>query len=247
MAKANNMSDYDNPQITPYDRLLFVLKYRRRHVFWRIACYSLVILLLASLAFVTPLASQHGLVFLLLFELLLVFLLFSGIFQVVDLVFFKEIRLYPDRIAKAWIFGSEREIKLIDARLTNPPTRLKAKMICNQDTKWFLRAFKGIFYYEDLPDPKETKKLNYLLAALSGRKARELEEASTLEKLIKDGSTPRVVDKRALNDLDNAVLRDYMEEKKFNRTANRALIVVAVCALLAIVILWFFIIWGKSI
>ena len=234
--------------ITSYDRPLFVLRYRRGQRLLRIDVWSLACLLWLGFALAIPFVMKHGFFEFALafsFELISIFLLSRLIFEIVDLIFLKEVRLYQDRIVKAWKFGGEREIVLAHARLEKTFGAIRAKTIYDPDTNWFLRPVKGVLYYEDLPAPKDAKKLNYLLAALSGRKPREVEEAVVIEKLIGAGDTPRILDKRTLDNIDVAVAHDYIEEKKFNRGVNVAFIVLTLFGvILPIFLLWFGIWWS---
>jgi hypothetical protein len=104
-----------------------------------------------------------------------------------DLLLFKEIRLYRDRIVRVWKGIGERAIRLADARLSsNFRGGLRAKVICHQDTSWLGAIAKGVNYNEELADPKDVLNLNSLLAELSGRKVEEFEETTRLKTFIKD-------------------------------------------------------------
>jgi len=240
------MPDYSEPQTTSHDEPLFVLKYRRGHVVFRIFCLSLIVLVFSVILLGIAFAGKDGFVFRLACELLFVLLLIYFILKLVGLALFKEIRLYEDRMVKVSKLTGDTEIRLAEARFQNASSAaLRAKRLASRDTKWFLSPFKGIFYYEDLPDPKDAKKLNYLLAALSGKKIREFEEATTIDALIKEGCAPQIVDRYTLDKLDSEILRDYIEEKKFNRAANKGLVVAVLLLLVAMLILVFFIVSGK--
>jgi hypothetical protein len=173
------------------DQPLFVLNYRRGHVFLRMLCFSLIILFILGIAFVTPITGKQALVLLLFVEIVCGLLLFSFIFQAVDLLFFREIRLYHDRVVKVWAFARRREITLENARLANTSTQgIRSKSVCNQDATWLSARFKGIFYYEDLPNPEDMKKWYRLLADLSGRNAEDFEQPGIrMDRLIKGAKT----------------------------------------------------------
>jgi hypothetical protein len=240
------MTDSYETQTTSFNEPLFVLRYRNGDTYFRIFCLSLGTLLFFGIALGALFAGKDGFVIRLFLVGLSGFVLFSGIFQVVDLLFFKEIRLYRDRMVKVWKLIGEREIRLADARFQNASSRaIRARRLVTRDSRWSLSPFKGIFYYEDLPDPKEAKKFNYLLAALSGRKVRELEDATTIETLIKEERAPRIFDRHALAKLYSEALVDYLEEKKFARSAIKASIIAELFPLLAVLIIVFFLIRGK--
>ena len=88
-----------------------------------------------------------------------------------------------------------------------------------------------------------SEKLYHLLAALSGRRPQELELAIVFERFIKDGDAPRVLDNHTLENIDNAVLHDYLEEKKFNREVSLAFIIMTFFLLIVPILLLCFAIW----
>jgi hypothetical protein len=83
--------------------------------------------------------------------------------------------------------------------------------------------------------------MNHLLAALSGRSVREIEEGKA-GRLIKERSAPRVVDKRTLDNLDSQVLSECTEEKDFNRRANIAFVFLCL-GFLPLLMHWFYVMW----
>ncbi len=127
--------------MTPHGEPLFVLRYRRGHALFRIVVWSLSFLLWLGFALAIPFAAKPGFlgfVLLLCFESLLLFFLFRLFLEVVDLMFIKEVRLYQDRIVKAWKFGGERQIGLAQAKLEKAlGAAIAAKRIYHQDTEWF--------------------------------------------------------------------------------------------------------------
>jgi hypothetical protein len=218
------MTDHFKPQVLSSDEPLFVLKYRRGHRLLRIFCFSLGTLFFSLFA-LTPLVvpyQLHELIVLVLAEPFLALLLLLSILQMAHLLSFKEIRLYQDKIVQVRRCGGEIEIRLADAHFTVPSGGIRAKRIHDQDTKWFPGLFKGISYYEDLPQAKDALKLNLLLAALSGRSVRELGEITKMERLIRKGGALRTLATSTLDNLDNEVLQAYLEEKRYYRAENKA-------------------------
>ena len=150
---------------------------------------------------------------------------------------FREVRLYQDRIVKAWKWIGAKEIKLENASFTTSiPGGRNARTVCNQDTKWYLRGITGIFYHEDLADPKEVKKLNSLLAYLSNRKLQEIEYPTKLKKLIKEGESPRLAEGYTFN---QDLLNEDAGEREFIRIANMGLLLFFVIVILTMCILWY--------
>jgi hypothetical protein len=124
---------------------------------------------------------------------LLLFFIFAPF--LVDMLLFKEIRLYRDRIVKEWRLVGSRELDLADVGLMSQgwsAMGIGAKCFFKQGMGpfWrFLMSFVhqiGITYKEHLADPKKVKQLNSLLAELSGRRIEEFEQTVTMEKFIKD-------------------------------------------------------------
>jgi hypothetical protein len=221
------MTDHFKPQISSGDEPLFVLKYRRGHRFLRIFCFSLGTLFFSGFALGAALVPEHRfheLILVVLGELVFALLLLLSILQIAHLLSFREIRLYQDRIVQVRRCGSEIEIRLADARHSGNRLGFRPTRIHDQDTGWFPGLFKGISYYEDLPDPKDALKLNLLLAALSGRSVRELGEITKMERLIKKGGALRTLATSTLDNLDNEVLQAYLEEKRYHRAENKGLI-----------------------
>jgi hypothetical protein len=122
-------------------------------------------------------------------------LVLLSIRSIVELLSFKEIRLYRDKMVQVRRWGiAEAEVKLADASLTSSDSRgLRTKSIFNQDMKiyrgWLVRSllfWKIIVYEETLATPDDARKLKGLLAHLSGRTIEELE--GELDRLLKAGT-----------------------------------------------------------
>ena len=114
-----------------------------------------------------------------------------------DMLLFKEIRLYRDRIVKEWRLVGSRELDLAQAGLMSQGWSawgIGAKCFFKQGMSpiWrFLMSVVhqiGITYKEHLADPKMVKQLNSLLAELSGRKIEEFEQTVTMEKFMNDAT-----------------------------------------------------------
>jgi hypothetical protein len=235
------MNDKDRLGIAPHDEPLFVLRYKKgRLCFFAFHCFLSALFILAF-AILIPLIDKYGLPFVFLAEVVFWPVFFAIALQLVDLLSVKEIRLYQDRIVRVGKSMRSRGIRLADARVITTTSRmLNTKLFCNRYTKGLLSRYQGILYYEDLADPNEIRKLNRLLAALSGRRVREFAQAIDMERLIKDGNSPRTVTDYAFDEQD---LRDEQQEKQFGSTSNRAFLVLFFFLMLGACILWFAIIW----
>lgn len=232
------MNSNPRSEFEPANGPLFVLRYRRRHSWLRIIVFAFGALLLGAIAFLVPYQGKFDIIF----RPFMVLLFFASILTLIDLFLFEELRLYQDRIVLVRKLGVDREIELANAMWANTSTRgMVRKSVFDQDTNkrlaWVLAffAFRGISYYEDLPDPQDVRKLNALLASWSGRRAEDIAQSWTNGKLIKEGSKPRVIDKRALDE----ALSQRAEPSDYDRSVNRALVVMALFVLLgAAVLVW---------
>ncbi|AFM25501.1 hypothetical protein [Desulfomonile tiedjei] len=168
------------------DQPLFILKYRWLRKSIPISGLVLCVLFVGICTFFAPGVKLSSRII-----GLFIFLLF--LLRLIDLLLFREIRLYKDRIAKVWKLTGTREIMLANARLRsywNPTLGVCGKSISNQNLNehwgWILNVFllSGVSYLEHLADPKDVKKLNSLLAEISGRKIEDFEQTAMFRKLI---------------------------------------------------------------
>jgi len=208
--------------MSPQDEPLFVLKYRRSRVFLWLVFYLFVALLFGVCTLV-PSLTKDGFVFALLGKFVFGLMSLFGLFQFIDLLLFKEIRIYQDRIVKVWKCIGARGIKLSDAGLTMAiPSGRLGRTVFNLGTKRYLRGITCIFWLDDLACPKEVKKLNSLLAHLSGIKLKEIEWPVPLKKLFKEGASPRSAKGYTFNE---DLLNEDPGEREYDRAAKMSLIV----------------------
>jgi hypothetical protein len=184
------MTDQDELGIKSSDELLFVMRYRGYHVFLRAIVFAFSLIFFGVLTVFSS-GSGFGILFLPVGGLLILL----SIRSIVELLSFKEIRLYRDRIVQVRRWGiGETEVKLADASLTSSDSRgLKTKSIFNQDMKiyrgWLARSllfWRIIVYEETLAAPEDVSEFRGLLAHLAGRTIQELE--GELDRLIRAGS-----------------------------------------------------------
>jgi hypothetical protein len=178
------------------DEPLFVLKYRREKVIKRLMLFLVLLGLFGVGAFdvvdvAHPLRARvAGVIGLCICVPYLPELLF------------REVRLYKDRIVKIWIYIGEREIYLADARLLatadypigvgrfklGPYYKTKRFFDRRTNVAWSYMPCMGVFYDEMLADQDDVKKLNTLLADLTGRKVEEFEQPRIkIDRLIQEG------------------------------------------------------------
>jgi hypothetical protein len=169
------------------DEPLLVLKYQRYKVVLRIVLYSVLALICGIAVFVVPATFSNRVFGVLLAIVAHGFPFMAFIFLIIDMLLFKEVRLYRDRIVRVRRSLGEREIKLARAWLMSFKYPLSSfKYIVDQDAKRFLDKFKEVVYDEYLADWKEVEKLNSLMADLTGRRVEDFQKAgvTTLGRLI---------------------------------------------------------------
>ena len=179
------------PEIQASDEPLFVLKYRRYKVVLRIIWYSLAGAIFALGTYFIP--TKHPFEFeVLLGTLVFGFGCLSSVWLITHMLLFVEIRLYRDRIVRVRKLLSDTKIRLANAyvmALKVPPVSLKE--IVNKGDAPRLRDRRAIVYDEYLADREEARKLNSLLAELSGRRVEEFERfgTTTMERFINGENT----------------------------------------------------------
>ncbi len=239
------MADHHEPQTMMCDQPLLVLKYPRGNVVSTMLWCSLGILLFSGVSLglieLGGMGDYKQNIFLIILGLLVGIIPCFLIYYAIDLLTFKEIRLYQDRIVRAGRHCSEKAIPLAHAMLRKILS-YHTVVICHEDTSWVLRDFKSIRYYGNLANPKDAIRLKYLLAALSGRQVQELEAPGRMNRWIKLAETLRVVSQSKMDKIDNDVLHEYLEERKSNRSAVIATIIMAICCGLPLLVMCFFVI-----
>jgi hypothetical protein len=163
------------------DEPLFVLRYRREKVIGRMVPFFIAFVALGYGLFVGPPLIQILAV--------LGFIIYVPIF--IHFLFLREVRLYKDRIVGIWYSLGRRQVKLADAQMKissgviGPYNRCKT--ICHKRANADWGLLTGVFYNEKLADPSDVKKLNSLLASLTGRQVEEFEqEDAMIDSLIKE-------------------------------------------------------------
>jgi hypothetical protein len=167
------------------DEPLFVLKYRRREVVKRLIYYILPFAVLGNGIF--HWWPPQGLGELLLEVMGAIALFICGAFFT-DILFFREVRLYKDKFVKIWQFIGTMQIELVNAQLrcvAGPTISAgpfsagplnKYMRVFDRQTNVALSYIKAVCYDEKLADQDDVKKLNTLLADLTGRKVEEFEQ-----------------------------------------------------------------------
>jgi hypothetical protein len=176
--------------VKSYDDPLFVLKYQQRKVIPMVVLWLLLFGLLGTYGLFAHIGrSTFHLIFARSFGFLSLLICAAG---VTEILLFKEIRLYRDKIVKAWRLIGTRELELAKAGLAcgMSISGYGAKSFFEQGMSpyWLLPMTffhsMGITYHEYFADESEVKRLNALLAELSGRKIEEFEQMLKMEKFI---------------------------------------------------------------
>ncbi len=163
------------PQVTSNDQPIFVLRYRRCAI---ILHWFLCLLLIPAMfygIFLDPISKP--IIEEVIRRMARAFVFIVSIDLLFNLLFFKEVRLYSDRISKVWhLFGS-RDIPLRDAMLKGRNFYARPRRIYDLRKNPFLRFLSGIFYREDMASKTDYRKMTSLLAELSGRSVQEFEQS----------------------------------------------------------------------
>ncbi len=234
------MADRSEFAMTSDEEPLLVLRYRRFGVYGLTIFYVLLVPFFVAEA----LFSLRSLSGFLIAPLSALFI--RGIIAwTIGVLAFKEIRLYNNRIVQVRNWGlAAVEVELANAKLWVMMREglMRVKRIYSGDME--IRRGWGIalplprsiiVYDEELAALDNVKRFNCLLAYLSGRKTKELEE--NLDKLIKEGTGPRIVTKDTLAEV---LLRmDDPNQAAFDRTYNIALFGLAI----TMGVLFLFVMW----
>jgi hypothetical protein len=172
--------------VSSCDEPLFVLKYRRFIRGGLIALFSFWVLFASTMILADPDPHFHDVAAVAL-------LTYFTLMQLVELLLFKEFRLYRDRIVKVWRLIGSRELALANARLeifsifslSGKHFFVQESNPCRRLLQWF--SFKRVFYLDYFAYPQDAQELTRHLAYVSGRKIEEFERFRILmPKLIKE-------------------------------------------------------------
>lgn len=177
-----------------FEEPLFVLRYRRGNVFATTLLFSVVTIPLSFAIFITSLANFPE-VMSLIGMAISALLILASIFRVLGDLFFKEIRLYKDRIVRVSKLIGAKEIKLVNADLlvdgrdvdVKRSTPVSKICIFEKATIPWPAQFRGIVYDDRFVNWEDGKRFKCLLAELSGRKMENFEQTMLFsEKLVKN-------------------------------------------------------------
>jgi hypothetical protein len=233
-----------------YEEPLFVLKYRGIKVFWRAITIALGVAFLGLIIFAVPTEGTP----VLLFKAFLGLLGLGAILFVAQLASFRELRLYNDRIVKVQVSG-DTTIELANAKISGGNgSGGRMISITNQDMKisqgWVARLSmgKGLIVFEaGLADPEDVKRLNVLLAYLSGRPIGEFERGYIeAGKMVKEGYHPRIITKDTPTEaLQCALPPDCPEEREKSQRRFRMLFIIVGLIVLIQLCVTAYLIWLK--
>jgi len=99
----------------------------------------------------------------------------GGIWGIIELLLFKDVKLYRNRIVKSWYLLGQKEVKLEEAYIS------KYGGVVGGIVKIYLKKRQlglkdGIFFIEDLVKRKNMREFYNILAELSGRDVKDLSE-----------------------------------------------------------------------
>jgi hypothetical protein len=169
------------------DEPLFVLKYRREKVIKRLIPFFFFFYIVGFGLF-----HKHPPRYM---QVVGVITLSCLVFLFMDILLFKKVLLYNDKMVRVGHLFGNREISLADAQLQGRAVvfGLGRLTIVHNKYKCFSQRglielwaeTVGVSYYEMLADPDDVKKLNALLADLTGRRVEEFEQLSIrMDRLI---------------------------------------------------------------
>ena len=165
----------EQPAIHSKHYPLFVLEYKAHRVFFRALIASFGFLLLG--VFSVGIGSKPNLGYGDIAAAIFLGLgsIFGGL-AALELLFFKEIRLYSDRIVKEWKSLGELEVQLKDAKYYVGSTKLGLIVhISDQNRKRYSLTNILFTYSEYGADPADMKDLHRVMSELSGRKMEDFE------------------------------------------------------------------------
>jgi hypothetical protein len=178
------MNDQDLSASDSRDQPLFVLKYRSSIRAGLVFSFGFLIFFFWVFILILPAHSFMDKFFMKPFAGIISL---PFLFQLIDLLLFKEFRLYRDRVVKVWKLLGSAEIRLANARLVGWGfSSLKVKYFSDHSRipshKWLQalcpsRPLRFVSYAEHYADPQDVEKLTKHLAELSGRKVEEFKAA----------------------------------------------------------------------
>ncbi len=154
---------------------LFILRYNIPTTIFRIVWYCLITLIFAGVVAVP--GTNMSQLWHTLAVIYVGFFFLAFTFWTVDMILFKEIHLYQDRIVKVWRLIGQRQIKLSSAKFSrvnydwsiSNRGSVNRVTISDRRTSRYWASIKGIHYDEGLADWNDVKKLNRLLESLSAK------------------------------------------------------------------------------
>jgi len=185
------VDDQMTAETKPHEEPLFVLQYQEYKTILPRIGITLVALLFGFAALAAP--SRGNVDLIIKFFAAACFLLVGTL--ALDALLFREIRLYEDRIVRIWELIGATEIKLAEAKVVIRcvgALGLSSKSIVHSGSNvhwgWLADAFRftAIHYHEHFAHPDDVRKMNSLLAELSGRKIEEFERSTTMQRLMKE-------------------------------------------------------------
>lgn len=167
------------------DQPIFILRFRRFAVGLHLIAWLILSFLLYGIAFAIP--PRENILREIIFRPVGAFLFLYAVYMWIDLAFFKEIRLYNNRLEKSWHFFRSRTIFFENAMLKGSNYHGRWRWIYNTNANVLLRYASCIIYMEDMASKEDAKKMSRLMAEMSGRDPKEFEGFRfSFKKLLKE-------------------------------------------------------------
>jgi len=189
----NLRSDRKFPVIDGIGEPLSVLRYSR----WKVWLLTIIIIMgmgiFAWILYLIASANSNSVVAQVL-ESIILLLVIGSSWRIIDIILFKEIKLYQDRIIKESYLLGEKEVELEKAYIDRWQSVITGLSVRIYIKKWpILKG--GVYFIEGLVNAKDRKTFYSILAELSGRQVEdftrklikpfEVKYAVWSEKLIK--------------------------------------------------------------
>lgn len=146
----------------------YSFRYNKWKVSWRILHLCLVLIIFYKIVFDWSLKKD---IFLFLFsEIVGGMVLVLGIFSLCDVIFTHNITLYQRKIVKTWHIGLRREVEFECSSFGAMKTPFfSTKRFYPHWINNFFAPILGVFYDDTLASAQDVRKMNQLLAEISGR------------------------------------------------------------------------------
>jgi len=194
---SNLRSNREFPIIDGRGEPLSVLRYSR----WKVWLLTIIIIIeMGIFAWILHLiaSTNSNSVIAQVLESIILILVIGGVWRIIDIILFKELKLYQDRIIKESYLLGQKEVELEKAYIDRWQSVITGLTVRIYIKKSPLILKGGVYFIEGLVNAKDRKTFYSILAELSGRQVEdftrklikpfEVKYAVWSEKLIKGGN-----------------------------------------------------------